>query len=48
VLLTGLLVPLTLLLRSRALGAYTPALSAALVLLGGLVLRAIIILAPQV
>jgi protein NrfD len=48
VVLVGLLLPLALRLRSHALGVYGPALAAALVLVGGFVLRAIIVLAPQV
>lgn len=48
VVLIGLLVPLAMRVRPRLLGPYSPALGAALILLGGLVLRAVIVLAPQV
>jgi len=44
----GLLAPLALRLRPRLLGSFGPALGALLVLGGGLVLRAVIVLAPQV
>jgi formate-dependent nitrite reductase membrane component NrfD len=47
VIVLGLLVPLALRLRPRLLGAVSPALGAVLVLVGGLLLRVVIVLAPQ-
>jgi formate-dependent nitrite reductase membrane component NrfD len=43
----GLLVPMALRLRPRLLGPFSPIVSAILVLAGGLVLRTVIVLAPQ-
>lgn len=47
VVLVGLLVPLGLYLRPRALGTFTPVLAAVFALFGGLALRVVILLAAQ-